>query len=69
MRTTAASLPPLNTGPVLDCCAENVDDASGRKGDVNELGSGCPIYWVVPLEAPEPSVIVEALLSLEASPV
>lgn len=60
---TAASLPPLNTVSVLDCCAENVDDASGMKSDVNEVGvegSDCPI---MPLE---PSALIEALLSPEA---
>ena len=69
VRTTAASLPPLNTDC---CCADDVDDASGIKSDVNGSrveGSDCPIDWAVLLETLEPSALVEALPSLEVSPV
>ena len=50
---TAASLPPLNTGSLSDCCAGNVDDAVGGRCGVDNSGVGgseCQVDWVVRLD-------------------
>jgi len=67
---TAASLPPLKTGPVFDCCEVTVDDASGIRRDVKESnaeGSGCPIDWVAWFGVPERSELAEGSVLLDAS--
>ena len=58
---TAASLSPLNTGSVSDCCVGNVNDAVGRRCDVDEPSIGGldrQVNWVVWLD--------EVLVSLYA---